>query len=343
MLFPLYVIVAIYLLTFTITLFRNRHTVKGQKISGVRSLLISTVFLFLGTMAASDAHSFIGSAYLFLAILFAAPLFAFGFGRLLATALTWLGQHRVLFSTVFLFAFLSPIVLLTFLEFTRLQTQQQIQERLLLFQDKTLIATFNNKKIILPAHPRFSIFHTCIHERSGLERNCTTRFNQKSALKLRSSALLEPPMRLQQLEIRPRRHSADCEKLTSAECSETSNPRGWCERRTDDLSKAWCDVIPDGQMKFEYRENWPSDLWITSGVDEIAFKKQVDLQDHETASLQCTEKAKSYCKFYFKLANNILVSAYFQQTDKSNAPKLAANALNNARRMWELMIDPESS
>lgn len=73
MLILIYVVLAIYLLTFSVTLFLHRHSRQGQRIAGVRPLMIAAAILLLGLAIAKAAFSFIGAAYLFIALLLAAP------------------------------------------------------------------------------------------------------------------------------------------------------------------------------------------------------------------------------------------------------------------------------
>ncbi|MHA7776949.1 hypothetical protein [Roseibium sp. M-1] len=340
MLIPLYIILAIYLLTLSVTLYRSRHLKEGQKIAGLRPLLIAAVILLLGSVIANAAYNFIGAAYLFIALMVAAPLFAFGLGRVLATALTWMRRFRAVFALAVILAGCSPIALLAFLELTWFQHQQALQTKLLAFQMKNLEATFDSQRIRLPIHPRLSIRHTCFDEQVGYEKNCHTFFNADDAPELGSTSLHRAPPRLLSLEVRQLSRFLRCNQPMKSDCLKTSDPRLWCERRSDSFAKAWCEIMPEYHMVFEYRETRPENIRGWQGADQDVLAGQINIKDREKVSLQCDEKAKSYCKFHYKLTDNVLVSAYFQQIDRNSAPRRAEDAVKRAHRIWKLMTDP---
>ncbi|WP_415715839.1 hypothetical protein [Roseibium sp.] len=343
MLILLYVVLAIYLLTFSVTFFLYRHSRQGQRIAGVRPLMIAAAILLLGLAIAKATFSFIGAAYLFFALLVAAPLFAFGLGRLLATALTWLRRFRVVFALVVFLAASAPIASVAFLEYIRFQHHQALQAKLLAFQLGNLKVTFDNRKIVLPVNPRLALFPTCFDRHSSLKEGCRFSGHGEAATEPDSSSPDQPSHKLQYVHIKPLSRFSKCEATNNHDCLETSNPRLWCERRSDSLAKAWCELMPDYQLKFEYRESGHENIWGWQGVDKSALARQIKNEDREKLSLQCNEKAKSYCKFLYKLTDSVLVSAYFQRIDRNNSPRLAEDAISRAHRIWNLMTDPESN
>lgn len=190
MLILLYVVLAIYLLTFSVTFFLHRHSRQGQRIAGVRPLMIAAAILLLGLAIAKATFSFIGAAYLFFALLVAAPLFAFGLGRLLATALTWLRRFRVVFALVVFLAASAPIASVAFLEYIRFQHHQALQAKLLAFQLGNLKVTFDNRKIVLPVNPRLALFPTCFDRHSSLKEGCRFSGHGEAATDLTAAPLI---------------------------------------------------------------------------------------------------------------------------------------------------------
>jgi hypothetical protein len=332
----LYIVVGIYLLTFCATLYRQHKPDYKPRVFWYTPVFCIAFALFLLLVLVANVASFMAAVVILVVLLIFVPLFAFGIGWLFATLLSGLKRFRIVFAVGVLGCFLLPIAAVAYLEYTIFQHEKHIRDQFVAFQNTTLQVRLGGQKVSIPAYPRITISYEC-----SPGKYCHASFSRMSASNVNSLQTLRTAATLQLIEIRSSSRFGGCNTPSKHNCEETSDFNQWCTRRADLLAKAWCEALPDVEVRIEYREDWREKPWFARGMAVVDISEGIESEDHLKYELMCGPKSSTRCKSVYKITPNLRITTSYPWLPREDVPALAWETHAKTKRIWNLMTRVE--
>lgn len=332
-------LVGAYLFGLILTLVTRGDLAPRSFPSGLLSTLVSVVLLvFCFVFGRTAAYGAAG--VLFLVLLLAVPLFAFGLGSLTAALLGLVRNCKTLFYPALVLFISLPIGWASWVHFDLWQLNLERQKRVLAFQDAMVEASFGGRKVSLPAHPKIQIRYACVLREGRRQSECSAFFGNKSVLEIESR--IPPSSGLEILQIRLRKPSRidTCRKDAVKACAPETDPDGWCLRQQDLRAKALCKAMPAHDLTFETSQDGLIDYHKRRGMVTVEMTGHIPSQDEDLLDLVCKDDAgAATCRSSYKVTNDLFATISFHRIPHAQVHSVVAETLQKTKRIWQLITD----